>query len=539
MKFLDALRAPQYTLATRPAAATAAGRLVYITDAAVGQKLQLSDAVAWGSAGGTDLTTLSATVPDKIIWGGVVELYGESIDLANTVFANYAQDNFATDDFNANFSLMSGSTARGGSVLVWTNSGFGTGLGYMKSSGGNTDWALFNTLPRTADAEVRVRYQNNGNDNTPNGGVIIASTATDALYVGFTQNFINNFSLTLYTKNAGTLQGGTGSTMVTWDGWLVARKVGNVVTGEFWQGADLATATLQGSVTATLAGANATNFGAGVISKVGMKDASTSSGGALQGWKWGQFTLRDKGTVNHRRLMAAITPSGAARQAFPLADIDPTGAIVRPTYLQEVNALGLSDAAVDALLSYAAANGQMVSDPAEKSLIVRQGGAWTRLAPMASPAFTGTIGLPQYTLATRPAATVGAGKAIYVTDADLGSRFQVSDGATWRNYNPSQLTGTNTQTASYTLALTDAGGVVEENSASATTVTVPPNSAVAFPIGTLVEVNRYGAGTVAIAAGVGVTIRSQGALLNIANQYSSVFLRKRATDEWVLSGDRS
>jgi hypothetical protein len=55
----------------------------------------------------------------------------------------------------------------------------------------------------------------------------------------------------------------------------------------------------------------------------------------------------------------------------------------------------------------------------------------TPYAPKASPSFTGTIGLPTYTLATRPLASVGAGKAIYVSDAAQGQKFQTSDGSVW------------------------------------------------------------------------------------------------------------
>jgi hypothetical protein len=93
------------------------------------------------------------------------------------------------------------------------------------------------------------------------------------------------------------------------------------------------------------------------------------------------------------------------------------------------------------------------------------------------------------------------------------------------------------QTANYTLALSDAGTVVEINSAGAVTVTVPPNSSVAFDIGTLIEVARMGAGTVTLAPDTGVTIRSPGSLLDVSAQYSAVSLRKRATNEWVLVGD--
>lgn len=95
----------------------------------------------------------------------------------------------------------------------------------------------------------------------------------------------------------------------------------------------------------------------------------------------------------------------------------------------------------------------------------------------------------------------------------------------------------NTQTASYTLVLADAGKLVELNVASANNLTVPPNSSVAFPVGTVITVRQYGAGTTTIVAGAGVTIRSRGGLLNMAGQYAEATLTKRGTDEWVLSGD--
>jgi hypothetical protein len=93
-----------------------------------------------------------------------------------------------------------------------------------------------------------------------------------------------------------------------------------------------------------------------------------------------------------------------------------------------------------------------------------------------------------------------------------------------------------TETANYTLVSSDAGKVIEMNSASARTITVPPNSSVAFPTGTVIELFRLGAGTVTVAAGSGVTINSPGGLLAIDEQYGTVTLRKRATDSWVLEG---
>lgn len=95
----------------------------------------------------------------------------------------------------------------------------------------------------------------------------------------------------------------------------------------------------------------------------------------------------------------------------------------------------------------------------------------------------------------------------------------------------------NTLSASYTLALSDAGKVVEMNVATVNNLTVPPNSSVAFPIGTIIEVGQYGAGQTTIVPGSGVTIRSAGGKMKLTGQYSSCSLRKRATDEWWLVGD--
>jgi len=98
----------------------------------------------------------------------------------------------------------------------------------------------------------------------------------------------------------------------------------------------------------------------------------------------------------------------------------------------------------------------------------------------------------------------------------------------------------NTQTGTaYTLALTDANGVVEINNASPNTVTVPPNSSAAFGTGTVIELCALGAGQTTVAAGAGVTIRSAGGKLKLTGQYSGAALRKRGTDEWVLVGDLS
>lgn len=94
-----------------------------------------------------------------------------------------------------------------------------------------------------------------------------------------------------------------------------------------------------------------------------------------------------------------------------------------------------------------------------------------------------------------------------------------------------------TQAASYTLALTDAGKLVEIGVASANNLTVPPNSSVAFLLGTRIDITQVGAGQTTVVAGAGVTIRQRESKLKLAGQYAGASLYKRSTDDWVLFGD--
>jgi len=95
----------------------------------------------------------------------------------------------------------------------------------------------------------------------------------------------------------------------------------------------------------------------------------------------------------------------------------------------------------------------------------------------------------------------------------------------------------NTQTGTtYTLVIGDEylDGVRMTN-ASANTLTIPPNSAVAFPVGTKVFITQGGAGSTTIAAGAGVTINAPSTVtLAIGEQYESRVCQKTATDTWLL-----
>lgn len=92
-----------------------------------------------------------------------------------------------------------------------------------------------------------------------------------------------------------------------------------------------------------------------------------------------------------------------------------------------------------------------------------------------------------------------------------------------------------TRTASGVLNLGEAGTAIDVNSASPVTLTVPTDGGVNFPVGALIEIHQLGIGTVTI-DGPGVLIRTPSGNRTRA-QYSTIGLRKRGANDWVLSGD--
>ena len=99
----------------------------------------------------------------------------------------------------------------------------------------------------------------------------------------------------------------------------------------------------------------------------------------------------------------------------------------------------------------------------------------------------------------------------------------------------------NAQTASYTFALTDANNtLVTINNASANTATIPPNSSVAFPVGTILNFAQTGAGQTTITQGSGVTITSTGAVATAPKtrvQYSACSAIQTSANNWLVIGD--
>lgn len=148
---------------------------------------------------------------------------------------------------------------------------------------------------------------------------------------------------------------------------------------------------------------------------------------------------------------------------------------------------------------------------------VRMNGATRDVAFLDSPTFTGTP--------IAPNSSIGLATTQIATTAFVDRAV-------------SQYNSLNAQTGTtYTLVLGDGLNVLlTMSNAGAITCTVPPNSSVAFPIGTRIDWEQIGAGQVTFAQGAGVTINARNGL-KAGGQYAGGTLIKRATDTWVLHGD--
>jgi hypothetical protein len=183
--------------------------------------------------------------------------------------------------------------------------------------------------------------------------------------------------------------------------------------------------------------------------------------------------------------------------------------------------------------------------------------AWEYLAsaPTGPTGPTGSVG--RYTVSTSAPLSPTAGDAWFNSDTGkMYVYYNDGDSSQWVEtgaapMGPTGVTGItgatgpdiltiNAQTGTtYTFALTDITKFVELNNASAITATIPPNSSVAFPVGTLLNIIQTGAGQVTVAPGSGVTLNADTSKFKLKGQWAAASLVKRATDTWVLFGNIS
>ena len=124
------------------------------------------------------------------------------------------------------------------------------------------------------------------------------------------------------------------------------------------------------------------------------------------------------------------------------------------------------------------------------------------------------------------------GSIYHVVYETGGSNYKLLNPSNWGSNGINAQTGT-----TYTFVIADANKLVTMDNASANAATIPPNSSVAYPIGTLIAVRQKGAGATTVTGGAGVTLNavSTGAGLLTA-KFASVVLAQEAADTWSISG---
>ncbi len=159
-------------------------------------------------------------------------------------------------------------------------------------------------------------------------------------------------------------------------------------------------------------------------------------------------------------------------------------------------------------------------------------------APLASPTLTGTPAAP--TASANTNTTQVATTAFVMTEvgdyAPLAS--PTLTGTTTMPVGIQQAVSIAVETGSaFTLALSHAGKLVSLGLGANQAITVPPNSSVAFPIGTQIAFfDEQTGGVNTFVQGSGVTIRSKDSNKVMDGAWTTVVLIKQATDIWYLFG---
>lgn len=232
-------------------------------------------------------------------------------------------------------------------------------------------------------------------------------------------------------------------------------------------------------------------------------------------------------------LTAKLSSATAASTYAPLASPALTGTPTAPTATAGTNTtqvattafvgtavanlVASAPAALDTLNELAAAlgNDSAFSTTVTNSLAAK--------APLAGPTFTGTVTLPS----TTSIGNVSSTEISYVDGVTSAIQTQLDSKL-------ASLVTINSQTSSYTVVTSDKDKVIELNSGSANTITVPLDLNV--PDGTQLDILQVGAGQTTIVAASGVTINATPGL-KLRTQWSGATLRKRGTNLWVLVGD--
>ncbi len=232
----------------------------------------------------------------------------------------------------------------------------------------------------------------------------------------------------------------------------------------------------------------------------------------------GDFVFVDQGTANGNSGYVQInTPATIGTDAIEFVQFSGAGTFLAGSALTLTgNTFSIADGAIT---SAKIADGTIVDGDINASAEIAQSkisGLTSALgdkAPLASPTFTGTV-------------TVAA------------SGIAFTDGTQTKEGVPSR-TPIVQKTASYELStLTHRDSMIEVDSTSGTTITIPTDATLNYPIGTTIDILQTNTGQVTIAAATpGTTTVNSTPGLKLRTRWSSCTLMKRAANTWVVFGD--
>lgn len=124
----------------------------------------------------------------------------------------------------------------------------------------------------------------------------------------------------------------------------------------------------------------------------------------------------------------------------------------------------------------------------------------------------------------------------HLKDEHSGEAYIFADLRPWLGSNVTKNIAINEQTEDYTLVFSDNGKIVDMNKGTAVTLTVPKNSVVAFPTGTIIAIRQLGAGQVTIAPVDGDVTIVYPEGLTTTGQYAMAAIVKVAENTWSATG---
>jgi len=123
--------------------------------------------------------------------------------------------------------------------------------------------------------------------------------------------------------------------------------------------------------------------------------------------------------------------------------------------------------------------------------------------------------------------------SLVIADGDVS----ITDALTVTGTTTTYLNVITDSSTTRTPGLTDASAYILTTHGTGITVTLPQDSDVAFPVGTVIYFERNGSGTLTFAAGAGATVNSKGGTLTCGDRYTTVAAVKIAADIWTLIGN--